>query len=86
MPFKIYHKELEKVPEFRGFNDFIATFPLYRGKSKSKDDEDDDSCVGEFKVIDINFCMEFCQALNLIEEVSDSKTLCGASRPEDEGI
>lgn len=46
---KIYHKELEKVPEFRGFNDFIATFPLYRGKTKSKDDEDDDGTVGEFK-------------------------------------
>ena len=63
MPFKIYHKELEKVPEFRGFNDFIATFPLYRGKTKSKDDEDDDGTVGEFKVMDINFCMVFCQAL-----------------------
>lgn len=62
MPFKIYHKELEKVPEFRGFNDFIATFPLYRGKTKSKDDEDDDGTVGEFKVMDINFCMGFCQA------------------------
>lgn len=47
---KIYHRELEKVPEFRGFNDFIATFPLYRGKTKSsKDDEDDDGTVGEFK-------------------------------------
>lgn len=63
MSFKIYHKELEKVPEFRGFNDFIATFPLYRGKTKSKDDEDDDGTVGEFKVMDINFCMGFCQAL-----------------------
>lgn len=46
---KIYHKELEKVPEFKGFNDFIATFPLRRGKTKSKDDEEDDTDVGEFK-------------------------------------
>ena len=48
--FQIYHKELEKVPEFKGFNDFIATFPLRRGKTKSKDDEDEDATVGEFKV------------------------------------
>ena len=80
MPFKIYHKELEKVPEFRGFNDFIATFPLYRGKTKSKDDEDDDGNVGEFKVMDINFCMGFCQTFNLMEEVSVSKTLCSTSQ------
>lgn len=60
MPFKIYHKELEKVPEFRGFNDFIATFPLHRGKTKSKDDEDDDASVGEFKVLNIDICMGFC--------------------------
>lgn len=47
---KVYHKELEKVPEFKGFNDFIATFPLRRGKTKSpKDDEEDDTNVGEFK-------------------------------------
>ncbi|KAL9983681.1 hypothetical protein ACROYT_G005897 [Oculina patagonica] len=47
---KVYHKELEKVPEFKGFNDFIATFPLRRGKTKSsKDDEEDDGIVGEFK-------------------------------------
>lgn len=39
------------VPEFKGFNDFIATFPLRRGKTKSpKDDEEDDTNVGEFKV------------------------------------
>lgn len=47
---KIYHKELEKVPEFKGFNDFIATFPLRRGKTKAKDDDEEDDCdVGEFK-------------------------------------
>lgn len=46
---KIYHKELEKVPEFKGFNDFIASFTLRRGKTKSKDDDEDENDVGEFK-------------------------------------
>lgn len=49
--FKVYHKELEKVPEFQGFSDFIATFPLRRGKTKShKNDDEDEGAVGEFKV------------------------------------
>ncbi|XP_022792926.1 myoferlin-like isoform X1 [Stylophora pistillata] len=47
---KVYHKELEKVPEFQGFSDFIATFPLRRGKTKShKNDDEDEGAVGEFK-------------------------------------
>lgn len=47
----MYHKELEKVPEFQGFSDFLATFPLRRGKTKThKDDDEDEGSVGEFKV------------------------------------
>lgn len=49
--FEIYYRELEKVLEFKGFNDFIVIFLFYCGKIKLlKDDEDDDGIVGEFKV------------------------------------
>ncbi|XP_047127416.1 myoferlin isoform X1 [Hydra vulgaris] len=43
---QIYRKELEEVKEFGGFNDFVKTFPLERGK---EDDDEDDNFVGEFK-------------------------------------
>ncbi|KAG8435205.1 hypothetical protein GDO86_013229 [Hymenochirus boettgeri] len=43
---KVYNRELENVPEFRGLTDFCDTFKLYRGKAE---DNDDPSVVGEFK-------------------------------------
>lgn len=48
--FKVYQTELEKVQEFNGFEDFISTFPIYRGRAKSREEEAD-TIVGEFKVI-----------------------------------
>lgn len=47
--FKVYQTELEKVQEFNGFEDFISTFPIYRGRAKSREEEAD-TIVGEFKV------------------------------------
>ncbi|EDO27731.1 predicted protein, partial [Nematostella vectensis] len=44
----VYQTELERVEEFGGFKDFILTFPIRRGKAKSKDDQED-AVVGEFK-------------------------------------
>ena len=35
------------MKEFGGFNDFVQSFPLERGK---EDDEESDNVVGEFKV------------------------------------
>ena len=46
---KVYQTELEKVEGFSGFEDFINLFPLYRGKAKSREEEED-AVVGEFKV------------------------------------
>ena len=48
---QIYPHELENVPEFNGFKEWLHTFELYRGK-KTGDAEDDESrIVGKFKVI-----------------------------------
>uniref|UniRef100_A0AAY4D2T6 C2 domain-containing protein n=1 Tax=Denticeps clupeoides TaxID=299321 RepID=A0AAY4D2T6_9TELE len=44
---KVYDRELEEVPEFRGLTDFCNTFKLKRGKIDNE--EDDPSVVGEFK-------------------------------------
>ncbi|XP_041117050.1 myoferlin-like [Polyodon spathula] len=44
---KIFHSELENVPEYKGLTDFCETFKLYRGKSG--EDDEDPSVVGEFK-------------------------------------
>nr|XP_058962380.1 myoferlin-like [Pocillopora verrucosa] len=44
----VYQTELEKVQEFNGFEDFISTFPIYRGRAKSREEEAD-TIVGEFK-------------------------------------
>lgn len=44
---KIFHSELENVPEYKGLTDFCDTFKLYRGKSG--EDDEDPSVVGEFK-------------------------------------
>jgi len=45
----VYGAELEKVEVFNGFQDFVETFNIHRGKVKSKSDEED-TVVGEFKV------------------------------------
>lgn len=44
----VYQTELEKVEKFDGFQDFISSFPFYRGKAKSREEEED-TVVGEFK-------------------------------------
>ncbi|KAL9983678.1 hypothetical protein ACROYT_G005892 [Oculina patagonica] len=44
---KIFPCKLEDVPQFMGFNDFITTFPLRKGKTKST--KDDETEVGQFK-------------------------------------
>ncbi|EDO43088.1 predicted protein, partial [Nematostella vectensis] len=43
--------ELEKIEEFGGLEDMIASFSLYRGKAKKRDDDDEETqkVVGEFK-------------------------------------
>ena len=45
----MYGTELEKVEVFNGFQDFVETFYIHRGKVKSKSEEED-TIVGEFKV------------------------------------
>ena len=45
----MYNTELEKVDVFNGFQDFVETFLIHRGKVKSKSDEEE-NIVGEFKV------------------------------------
>ena len=47
---QIFKTELEFVDEFNGFNDWLHSFPLYRGKKTSEDDDDDHRIVGKFKV------------------------------------
>ena len=55
--FKVYQTELEKVQEFSGFEDFITTFPIYRGRAKSREEEAD-TMVGEFKVKKCFYCLK----------------------------
>ncbi|CAM4715675.1 unnamed protein product [Caretta caretta] len=45
---KVYHCELEAVPEFQGLQDFCQTFRLYRGRGREAASEDP-LVVGEFK-------------------------------------
>jgi len=46
----MYNNELESVPEFNNFKEWLHTFDLFRGK-KTCDAEDDESrTVGKFKV------------------------------------
>lgn len=45
---KVYGTELEKVEVFNGFQDFVETFHIHRGKVKSKSEEEE-TIVGEFK-------------------------------------
>ncbi|XP_028288019.1 myoferlin-like isoform X2 [Parambassis ranga] len=44
---KVYDRELEDVPDFKGLTDFCSTFKLQRGKNENGDD--DPTVVGEFK-------------------------------------
>lgn len=46
--FQVFDQELEKIEGFEGFSDFCQTFKLYRGKTR--DEGEDPSVVGEFKV------------------------------------
>lgn len=46
---QVYGTELEKVEVFNGFQDFVETFYIHRGKVKSKAEEEE-TIVGEFKV------------------------------------
>lgn len=52
--FQVYQTELEKVDEFDGLEDFISSFDIYRGRAKSRDEEQD-TIVGEFKVKEVSF-------------------------------
>lgn len=47
---QIYRDELENIPEFNNFNDWLHSFSLYRGKKTSEDDDDEHRVVGKFKV------------------------------------
>ena len=47
---QIFDSELEFLVEYNGFNDWLHSFPLYRGKKTSEDDDDDHRIVGKFKV------------------------------------
>lgn len=54
---QVYPKELERIETFGGFEDVIATFPLYRGKKKKRkggDEDEQQKVVGEFKVCNRN--------------------------------
>ena len=57
---QVYFHELEK--QFEGFQDFIKTFSLRRGKLKSVEEDEEDSTVGEFKVQIDNpsWCLHAC--------------------------
>ncbi|KAK4877630.1 hypothetical protein RN001_010136 [Aquatica leii] len=46
---KIYNTELEHIPEFNEFKDWLHTFELYRGKKTGEDSEDENRIVGIFK-------------------------------------
>ena len=49
---KVYGTELEKVEVFNGFQDFVETFYIHRGKVKSKSEEEE-TIVGEFKASEV---------------------------------
>ncbi|XP_024082111.1 otoferlin-like isoform X1 [Cimex lectularius] len=46
---KIYTSELESQPEFEGFNEWLSSFELYRGKKTGDESEDESRIVGIFK-------------------------------------
>ncbi|XP_032526397.2 otoferlin-like [Danaus plexippus] len=46
---KVYPHELEAVPEYEEFKEWLNSFELYRGKKTGEDSEDDNRVVGVFK-------------------------------------
>lgn len=48
--FQIYPHELEAVPEYDEFKEWLHSFELYRGKKTGDDSEDENRVVGVFKV------------------------------------
>ncbi|CAK1554752.1 unnamed protein product [Leptosia nina] len=46
---KIFPHELETVPEYEEFKDWLHSFDLYRGKKTGDDSEDESRVVGTFK-------------------------------------
>ncbi|XP_047543400.1 otoferlin-like [Vanessa atalanta] len=46
---RIIPHELEAVPEYEGFKEWLQSFELYRGKKTGDDSEDDTRIVGVFK-------------------------------------
>lgn len=46
---QLFHQELENLPDFDGFHDWLSSFDLYRGKRGA--DFDATRCVGRFKVL-----------------------------------
>ena len=48
--FQIYQCELEQVPEFGNFREWLLTFDLYRGKKADDFSDDESRIVGKFKV------------------------------------
>ena len=56
MYLQVYHTELEEVECFNGFNDFMATFELLRGKKTEDEDDLQRRFSGKVKVI-LVFCL-----------------------------
>ncbi|KAK3744957.1 hypothetical protein QZH41_000287 [Actinostola sp. cb2023] len=50
----IFKRELEEMLDFNGFNDWLHSFSLYRGKKSAEDDDDDHRIVGKFKALDLH--------------------------------
>lgn len=48
--FQIYPHELECVPEYDEFKEWLHSFELYRGKKTGDDTDDENRVVGVFKV------------------------------------
>lgn len=47
---QVYPYELEAVPEYEGFKEWLQSYELYRGKKTDDEPEDDNRVVGVFKV------------------------------------
>ena len=71
--FQIYRQELENIVDFNGFNDWLHSFPLYRGKKTSDDDDDEHRIVGKFKVKHCDsFLCHLHYSLNIIIFIGDT--------------
>ncbi|XP_030765645.1 otoferlin-like isoform X2 [Sitophilus oryzae] len=46
---RVYPTELEALPEFEEFKEWLHTFELYRGKKTGEDSDDESRVVGHFK-------------------------------------